>query len=311
VLTSSRGVDRRPVVAVVGATGMLGRQVTRQLLVDGSRVVAVTRDRQRAADAASLGVEIRVADLTDPASLAAACRGSDVVVAAAHAMLGRGRYRSSRVDDAGHRALIDAAKAADVRHFVYTSVLGASPEHPVDFWRTKYAVEQHLKASGLSWTILRPAAFMELHAHELIGKNILAGGTATILGRGDRPINFVAVRDVARMAVRAATDPALRERIVEVGGPDNLTQNEVAALYGRLCGRQPKVRHVPPGALRMLAILLRPFHAGVARVMRASAVMASIDQTFEPAAAPHEYSTRLTRLEELAAESVAAALTKP
>ena len=176
-------------------------------------------------------------DLTEPASLAAACRGVEVVVSATHAMLGRGRYRSERVDDAGQRALIDAAKAAGVRHFVYTSVLGASPDHPVDFWRTKFKVEQHLKASGLSWTILRPAAFMELHAHELIGKSIIAGGAATILGRGDRPMNFVAVRDVARLAVRAATDPALRGQTIEIGGPENLTQNEVAALYGRFCGR--------------------------------------------------------------------------
>ena len=289
---------------------MLGRNVARQLLAVGHRVVGVTRDRARAAELAGLGAEIRIADLTEPASLAAVCRGVDVVVSAAHAMLGRGRYRSERVDDAGHRTLMDAANAAGVRHFVYTSVLGASPNHPVDFWRTKFQVEQHLKASGLSWTILRPAAFMEMHAHELIGKSIIAGGTATILGRGDRPMNFVAVRDVARLAVTGATDPALRGQTIEIGGPENLTQNEVAALYGRLCGRQPRVRHLPPGVLRVLATLVGPVHPGAARVMRASVATASIDQTFNPAALLRDYPITLTRLEELAAELVAAAHTK-
>ena len=289
---------------------MLGRNVARQLLAVGHRVVGVTRDRARAAELAGLGAEIRIADLTEPASLAAVCRGVDVVVSAAHAMLGRGRYRSERVDDAGHRTLMDAANAAGVRHFVYTSVLGASPNHPVDFWRTKFQVEQHLKASGLSWTILRPAAFMEMHAHELIGKSIIAGGTATILGRGDRPMNFVAVRDVARLAVTGATDPALRGQTIEIGGPENLTQNEVAALYGRLCGRQPRVRHLPPGVLRVLATLVGPVHPGAARVMRASVATASIDQTFNPAALLRDYPITLTRLEELAAELVAASHTK-
>jgi uncharacterized protein YbjT (DUF2867 family) len=310
VSASVHGPGTRPVTAVVGATGMLGGDVARQILAGDHRVVAVTRDRRRAADLAALGAELRIADLTEPASLAAACRGVDVVVSAAHAMLGRGRYRSERVDDAGHRALIDAAKGAGVRHFVYTSVLGASPDHPVDFWRTKFHVEQHLKASGLSWTILRPAAFMEMHAHELIGKSIIAGGTAMILGRGDRPMNFVAVRDVARLAVSATTDPALRGQIIEIGGPENLTQNEVAALYGRLCGRRPKVRHVPPGVLRVLATLVGTVHPGAARVMRASVAMASIDQTFNPAVLLRAYPMTLTRLEELAAALVAAADTK-
>ena len=283
---------------MVGATGMLGRDVARRSSLAviawwGSR--ATVRGRRISA---SLGAEIRVADLTEPASLAAACRGVDVVVSAAHAMLGRGRYTSERVDDAGQRALIDAAKAAGVRHFVYTSVLGASPDHPVDFWRTKFKVEQYLKASGLPWTILRPAAFMEMHAHELIGKSIIAGGTATILGRGDRPMNFVAVRDVARLAVRVVTDPALRGQTIEIGGPENLTQNEVAALYGQLCRCEPKVRHVPPGVLRVLATVIGPLHPGIARVMRASIAAESIDERWDASALLKEHPMALTRLEE-------------
>ncbi|MCC7178488.1 MAG: NmrA family NAD(P)-binding protein [Acidobacteria bacterium] len=296
--------ERREAISIIGATGMLGGDIARQLLAAGHHVVAVTRDPARAGALAAAGAEVRVADLADTGTLRAACRGADVVVAAAHAMLGRGRYRSERVDDEGHRALIDAARAEGVRRFVYTSVLGASPDHPVDFWRTKHGVEQCLKASGLSWTILRPAAFMEMHAHELIGKSILAGGTATILGAGDRPMNFVAVRDVARVAARAAVDPSAAGRTIEVGGPENLTQNDVAALYGRLCGRTQRVRHVPAGALRVLAALAGPLHPGIARVMRASVAGASIDQAFTPVALPEGYPAATTRLEDVARERI-------
>ena len=110
--------------------------------------------------------------------------------------------------------------------------------------------------------------------------------------------------------MRAATDPALRGQTVEIGGPENLTQNEVAALYGRLCGRQPTVRHVPRGVLRVLATLIGPFHPGIARVMNVGVAMSSIDQTFEPAALLRDYPMTLTRLEGLAAEQVAATLTR-
>ena len=286
---------------------MLGGRVTRQLLADGHRVAAITRDRDRAAEVAALGAEVRVADLTEPASLAPACRGAGVVVSATHAMLGRGRYRSELVDDAGQRALIDAAKAAGVRHFVYISVLGASPDHPVDFWRTKFRIEQYLKASGLSWTILRPAAFMELHAHELIGKSIIAGGTATILGRGDRPMNFVAVGDVAWLAARAVTDPALGGRSLEIGGPENLTKNQVAALYGRLCGCRPKVRHVPLGLVRVLAALVGPLHPGIARILRANVAADEVDECWDPSRLSSAYPMPLARLEDVARACLSAA----
>jgi uncharacterized protein YbjT (DUF2867 family) len=307
VPASGHGADALPAVAVVGATGMLGGRVARQLLADGHRVAAITRDRARAADLVPLGAEIRVADLTEPASLASACNSAEAVVSATHAMLGRGRYRSELVDDAGQRALIDAAKAAGVRHFVYISVLGASPDHPVDFWRTKFRIEQYLEASGLSWTILRPSAFMELHAHELIGKSIIAGGTATILGRGDRPMNFVAVGDVAWLAARAVIDPALRGRSLEIGGPENLTKNQVAALYGRLCGCRPKVRHVPLGLVRVVAALVGPLHPGITRLLRASLAAEHLDECWDSSRLSNEYPMPLTRLADVARASLPAA----
>lgn len=286
-------------VVIVGGTGTLGRDLVRQAHAAGHRVMVSTRDPARARDLVPAGVEVRRGDLAQPASLAETLRGADVVVASAHQMLGRGASRSEAVDDAGHRALIDTARATGVRHFVYVSVLGASRDHPVDFWRTKAAIEGYLRASGLQFTIVRPAAFMEIHAHELIGKAILAGRTASILGRGDRPMNFVAVRDVAAVIVRALGHPPFFGRAIDLGGPENLTQNEVAALYGRLAGRAPKVRHLPPAVLRPLAAIAGILHPGVARILRVSLAADAVDQTFR---SPSTTDTPLatTRLEDVA-----------
>ena len=161
-------------ILVVGATGALGRPVVAQLLARGVAVRALVRSPDQAAGLAAQGVDLVAGDLVDHASLQAACAGVDRVLAAAHGLLGRGRHRSEAVDDAGHRALIEAARGAGIKRFVYTSAFGASPTHPVDFFRTKHRVEQVLQASGLDAGILRPSAFMEHHAHNFNGAALLA-----------------------------------------------------------------------------------------------------------------------------------------
>ena len=293
-------------IGIVGATGTLGSLVASRLLADGQRVVAITRSPERAESLRSLGAEVRVADLTDRASLDDALRGTDTVFVAAHSLLGRGSRSSQRVDDAGHRAVIDAAIAQRAGHFVYTSVLGAMAGHPADFWRTKFEIELYLKASGLSYTILRPAAFMETHAHELLGKSILGGRTAAILGSGNQRMNFVSARDVAAIAVIVLTTPEARNATIEIGGPDNLTRNQVAELYARVSGRPLRLRHLPVGALRVLATVLGPVHSGISGVMRAAVAFESIDQTFDPTETLRRFPMTLTSIDEFVRERVQA-----
>lgn len=289
---------------IVGATGVLGSATTKRLLAKGYAVRAMTRTPVKATELEELGAEIVQGDLRDAGSLRRACEGVDQVLATAHSLLGRGKVASKYVDEAGHKQLIDAAKAAGVKHFVYTSASGVSPNHPTDFARIKYGVEQYLQGSGLSYTILRPTAFMEWHAHNFIGQPILERGQVTLFGRGENPRNFVAGDDVARFAVIALTDPRAAGQIIEIGGPENWTNMEVVALYEKLAGRQAKVRHVPLGALRVMSRLLRPFHPGLSQVMRFSIWTDTDDMTFDPSETLKQYPMELTKLEAWVRERV-------
>ncbi|MCG3141469.1 MAG: hypothetical protein HDKAJFGB_02754 [Anaerolineae bacterium] len=293
-------------ILVVGSTGSLGKRVTRQLLAEGQRVRALTREPNKAADLKQLGAEVMQGDLIDAASLRRACAGADRVIATAHSILGKGKYKSEEVDDAGHRALIDAAKAAGVSHFVYLSVFGAAPDQPVDFFRVKYKVEQHLKASGLSYTILRPTAFMESHAHQFNGKAILEKGKTSLLGNGTKPRNFVAARDAAHFAMLALCDARLKNRALEVGGPQNFTNNQVAELYGKLAGITPKISHMPPSAARMMSVVLKPFEPGVSRIMYINSLPDdAFRETFDATNMLREFPTQLMTLEEFIRERIA------
>src|SRR5216683_1741449 len=242
-------------ILIVGASGRLGSVVAKLLLAQGKAVRAMTRTPLNLAHLQQQGADVVSGDLRDPASLMSACQGVEQVLATAHALVGKGDNNPHTVDDAGNRQLIDAAKAAGVKHFIFVSVQGASPDSPVEFFRIKYRTEEYLRASGLSFTIIRPSAYMDLWA-QLVGQPILEQGKATIFGRGNNPVNFVAVEDVARFVCIALEDPRARNRVIEVGGPENLTLNQVAEIFERASGHQAKIRHVPLPMMRAMSILM-------------------------------------------------------
>ena len=292
-------------ILVVGASGFLGREVAKLLLSQGQQVRVMTRTPAKLEDLKQMGAEVVQGDLIDPASLKRACQGADRVVAAAHSILGKGKYKSEAVDDVGHHALIDAAKAAGAAHFVYISILGAAPEHPIDFLRTKHRIEEYLKASGLNYTILRPSAFMEWHAHIFNGKSILEKGKTSLIGEGTKLRNFIAVRDVARFTVRALMDSGLKNRAIEIGGPHNVTNNQVAELYGEIAGITPKVSHMPPAIAKGMSIALKPLHPGLSRVMYIGSLPDdAFEERFDPSALLAEFPVHLTTLEEFIRERI-------
>jgi NADH dehydrogenase len=262
------------VILVVGGTGTLGRELVGRLAAAGRQVRVLTRDGARAA---GLGAEVAIGDVRDPAGLASAVRDCTTVVSAMHGLLGGRHAGPDAVDDRGNANLVRAAAEAGTDHFVLLSVLDARPDHPMSLHRAKYAAEQHLYASGLGWTVVRPSAYLETWTGIVGGK--LPAGPALVLGRGANPINFVSVRDVAALVERAVTDPALRGQAIDVPGPDNLTMTQFAQLLGAT-----RVRHVPRTALRVLAAVAAPVAPAFARQASAAVVMDTVDMSADGSA---------------------------
>jgi uncharacterized protein YbjT (DUF2867 family) len=246
------------------------------------------------------------ADLRDPDSLEFALRGVKVVVAAAHSLLGRGDDGSEHIDLEGHRRLIDQARDAGVEHFVYTSVVGASHDHPVDFWRAKAKIEDHLRASGIDYTIVRPTSFMETHAYMLLGKYVLEGKRVLLFGKGNNKRNFVAAEDVAKAIVGAIRVPSLRNEAIDIGGPENLSAREVISVFERVSGKKAKVSGVPLYMIRAMAVAAKPAHEGISRILKLAVLNETTDQTFDPSAARSRLPLSLIRLEEWVANRLSA-----
>jgi NADH dehydrogenase len=291
---------------IVGGTGDLGSATARRLLAKGTAVRIMTRTPQKTAELQRLGAEVVQGDLLDKASLARACSGVEKVLASAHSVMGKGRQASKFVDLQGHKDLIDVAKTAGVNHFVYTSAYQYNPTYDaVPFFQIKRELEHYLQTSGLSYTILRPTAFMESHAEMFIGQPILDKGKASLFGKGQNPRNFVAADNVAQFAVMALSDPDFSGRTVDIGGPENLTNMEVVRLYEKLAGRPAKVSHVPLGMLKVMYRVMRPFHPGLSQIMQFSIYADTTDNSFDPGPMLAAYpAIKFTQLEEWAGQRI-------
>jgi uncharacterized protein YbjT (DUF2867 family) len=292
-------------ILIVGGTGSLGKATARRLLANGQPVRIMTRTPEKAVDLKAAGAEVVKGDLLDKTTLARACNGVDQVLASTHSIFGRGRQASKYVDLQGHIDLIDAAKNVGVSRFVYTSACSLGPEYEtIPFFQCKRGVEQYLQASGLTYTILRPTAFFESHAHNLIGESILASGKVALFGKGDSVRNFVAADNVAQFAVMALTSEKLNGRTLDIVGPTNCTNMDVVRLYEKVAGRKAKVTRVPVGVLRVMYRLIRPLHPGLSQIMQFSVYNDLQDRPFDPQPMLDAYPMRLTRLEEWVAEHV-------
>ncbi len=287
-------------ILVVGATSRVGKQAIPTLLAHGHTVRAMTRTPEKAEALKQLGTEVVQGDLRDPASLAWACAGVEKVLTAAHGFNpGPADNNPHTVDEVGNRQLIDAAKAAGVQHFVFISILGVTPDSPMELFRIKYATEQYLKASGLSYTILRAAAFMEFWG-AMVGEPILKSGKTTIFGNGNNPINFVSAADVAAFAVIALEDANARNQTINVGGPENLTLNQVAALFEKVGGQPAKKSHVPLPMMRIMRVAARPFSPMLSLQITGGILMDTENQTCDMATTLQQYPVKLHRMEEVA-----------
>jgi NADH dehydrogenase len=276
-------------ILVAGGTGTLGTLVVRRLSEQGLSVRVLTRDPARAAHLPDT-VDTLAGDLQDPAATAEAVRGCETVVSAVHGFVGPGRPSPEAIDRDANLTLIHAAVAAGVQHLVLVSVLDAASDHPMSLHRAKYAAEQALKASGLPWTIIRPAAYLETWT-EVIGADLAGKGRALVLGPGRNPINFVSARDVATAVDLAVHDRSLRGRIVDVAGPENLTFTQFAERLIAATGGAGRIRHIPLPMLRAMSRLARPLSPTFARQAHAAVVMNTTDMTVDASGIRDQFPT--------------------
>jgi uncharacterized protein YbjT (DUF2867 family) len=235
-------VTRRLTVLICGATGRFAA-LSPLLLGAGHRVLAGTRDPASppARRLAGLGAEVVRVDFDDVSSVRQAADGADAVIAAGPA------HAAGPAADTRHgRTVIDAARTAGVGHLVYVTAAGASQPAGVPVIDSKHAVERHLVSSGVPYTIVAPAYFMENAWNPWNAAALAAGRWPSPVTRS-RLLQQIPVADVLAFTahVLGARDSMLGRRI-EIAS-DELTADEAAAVISGLLGRPVEVAEPPPG----------------------------------------------------------------
>jgi uncharacterized protein YbjT (DUF2867 family) len=241
----AQAVGRGPVL-VTGATGNQGGAVARSLLEGGWTVRALARDpgKPAAQALAAAGAEVVAGDLDDRASLDAALAGAT----AAYSVQNFWETGAER-EVAQGIALADAALAAGVGHFVFSSVGGADRSSGVSHFESKWRIEEHIRAIGLHATVLRPVFLME-NFNSPLYRGALGNGVLPLALPGDRPLQMIACRDVGAFARAALEDP---ERFagqgLEIAG-DEVTPAQAAGAFARRLDREVNHVQVPMERLR-------------------------------------------------------------
>jgi uncharacterized protein YbjT (DUF2867 family) len=246
-------------ILIVGATGLLGGMITQQLLAQGQEVRILVRHNSPSEALAQQGMATLAqtlidagaqpvyGDLKDRSSLDSACQGIDTVITTANAVLRGGDDNLESVDLHGTQALVDAAKAAEVRHFIYISAAGSAPGHPHPLFDAKGRGEDHLKGSGLVYTILKPGTFMEIWIGTVVGMPLGAGQPVTLVGQGARKVAFVSIADVAAYAVTAVDNPKAENQEIYLAGPTSYSWTEAVEAIGNAVGQQIAINYLGAG----------------------------------------------------------------
>jgi NADH dehydrogenase len=188
-----------------------------------------------------------VGDLKDPASIRRAVEGVDSVITTANSARRGGDDNVETVDLQGNATLIDAARDAGVKQFVFTTGLRSAPDSPIPFIAAKGATEQRLRDSGMTFTILAPTPYMDVWLGMVVLAPMFERREISYIGDGTKRHSMVAIDDVAAFAVAALDREEARNAYVPIAGPSAFSWRDAVASVERATGRTLAQRGLPPG----------------------------------------------------------------
>lgn len=264
-------------VLVTGSTGFLGRRVVQKLLDHSYQVRCLVRSpgRERMFDQGS--VDVYYGDTDNPEALLSACHGVEQVVHLVAVIRQQGAVTYDRVNRVGAANVAQAAKAAGgVQQFIHVSAVGAvnNPEFP--YLQSKWQGEQAVIDSGLPYTIIRPSIIFG-EGDEFL--NSLAAlvrlfPLVPVVASGRNRLQPIWVDDVAQCIALSLSRHDLHGHILELGGPEQLSYNEIVSAVARVMGKRRLRLHVPMWLMRLNVALMQltmsrpPINSEMLKMMR-------------------------------------------
>lgn len=261
-------------VLLAGASGLVGYEVLQLLHARGDTVRTVSRDEKRAERLRSFTTDVRIADAAKPGALQGVCDGVELVISALGAPVSQQAKEKRGFDDldvAANLALIDEAKRAGVKRFVYLSVSNDVSTAATPYVAAHLKVEHALAASGLTWAAVRPTGiFGALGEFVAMARK----GPLPVIGGGAAKTNPIHERDVALALLNASVG---EPRVIEVGGPEVLTRKEIAVMAFAALGKKPSLVPMPRWVMVSAGATLRIFNPRMGQFLSFVAMVTTQD----------------------------------
>ena len=246
-------------VLVTGGTGFIGSHIVKKLLSHGHGVAVLSRNPGRRGGGVPTGVEVRAGDISDPASLVQAMSGIDTVINAVqfpnHPVENPRRgYTYMQVDGHGTVNQVTAAKTAGVRRFIYLSGAGTREGQQAPWFVAKLMAERAVRESGIPYTIFRPSW---VYGPEDRSLNKFATFARLlpfipVIGNGQTRVQPVHVDDLAEAIALSVTLDRTVGQVYDVGGPQELTMDEIIRIMLRTMGKRKPLLHSPAGLMKLM-----------------------------------------------------------
>ena len=246
-------------VLIAGATGTLGRQVARRGIDEGHDVYCLVRNIRKGAFLKEWGANLILADLRNPESLNNALRGMDAVIDCATAKpTDPDGIRA--IDWKGKVSFIQAAEAAQVKRFVFFSIMNSEKYPHVPMMDIKRCTEKFLLESELDVTILRPGGFYQ----GLIGQYAIPilDQQQVWISKNASSIAHMDTQDVAKFAIKALSLDSTMNQSFDLAGPKAWSPNQIVALCEKLSSKSAKTTQLPVKILKAVEKITRFFEWG-------------------------------------------------
>ncbi len=246
-------------ILVTGATGFIGTRIVHALRAEDRPVRVLVRDPSKAEHLSAWGCELARGDVTEPDTLPPVLEGCEAVIHLVAIITGR-PSDFERIMVGGTSALLEAAQGADVQRFVHMSALGVNEgsKDLVPYYSAKWAMEQHVKQSGLDFTIFRPSFVFGRDGGVLpmFVRQVRWLPVTPVAGDGTRRLQPIWVDDVAAFFAKSLATSESVGKTYDLGGPDTPTWNEFFEAIQKALGKKRPLVHVPFGLLRVNASIL-------------------------------------------------------
>ncbi|WP_111708813.1 SDR family oxidoreductase [Lutibacter citreus] len=239
-------------ILVAGATGYLGKFIARELIERGYDTKIVVRNKEKIKINVS-NLEILEAQVTKPKTLSEICKGIDVVISSIGITRQKDGLTYMDVDYQANVNLIDEAKKSGAKKFIYISVLNGKQLRHLKICEAKEKLGDYLKSSGLDYCIIRPNGFFSDMGEFL---KMAKGGKVYLFGDGKLKLNSIHGKDLAKEVVNAISQ---EKKEINIGGPDLLSQNDIAELALKAYSKPIKIIHFPDWIRKFTLWLVRSF----------------------------------------------------